>query len=352
VKASLRNRVKRLFEELVAAEKEVDCVAIASSAPDPNFLYFLGLSTGVFENSVLLLSPHSLQAVVPRLELNAVPRGVEAFSFSSPEEKKSVTKKILGQFNAVGFDFKSISHENYLLLRSNCKKMVDVSKELALTRAVKEAIEVKAMRAAARLTDKVIAGVIGGLREGVSEQEAAAEIVFCFAEKSASPAFESICAFGRNSAVPHHLPSKKQLKKGEIVLIDAGARLNGYCADLTRTIVFGRRPSFAQYSLLEVVRQAREIVVDKIRPGVQASELHCAVSEFFGSRGFAGGLIHSLGHSIGLQVHDGLRIHAKSDFVLREGMVFALEPALYFPRIGGVRLEEDVLVTRKGCRVL
>lgn len=348
----MQSRVRRLFRELAACGKDVDCVAIASSAPDPNFLYFLDLPDAVFENSLLFVSPDEVRAIVPRLELSAVPNGVKAIAFSSLDEKKAFAKKFLKEFKRVGYDDKGISHANYLLLSQCTKKLVGISKQLALTRAVKEAGEVKAIAEAVCLTKKAICGAFNGLREGVSEEHAAAEIAVCFAEHNASPAFHTICAFGEKSAVPHHVVSSRRLRKGDFALIDAGARLRGYCGDLTRTIVFGREPSFAQHAMLEAVGEAQKIAFKKIRPGAFASEVHCAVSEFFDSQGFAGRFIHSAGHSIGLEVHDGLRLYARADFVLREGMVFAVEPALYVPKKGGVRLEEDVVVTKNGCLVL
>jgi len=348
----LQGRAKRLFRELAASGKDVDCVAIASSAPDPNFLYFLDLPTAVFENSLLFVSRNSVDAIVPRLELSAVPAGVDAVAYSSLDEKQLLAKKFLKKFKRVGYDDRGISHANYLLLQQCNHKLKGVSRELAFTRAVKEPGEVKALAAAARLTKKAVGGAVAGLREGVSEEEVAAEVSVCFAELNASPAFDTICAFGEKTAVPHHVVSTRRLRKGDLALIDAGARLRGYCADLTETLVFGREPSFAQQSMLDAVGEAMEMALKKIRSGVQASEVHNAVSEFFDSRGFAGRFIHSLGHSIGLQVHDGLRVYGKADFALREGMVFAIEPALYVPKTGGVRLEKDVLVTRNGCRVL
>ncbi|MEW5955886.1 MAG: Xaa-Pro peptidase family protein [Candidatus Micrarchaeota archaeon] len=349
---ALQGRVKRLFKELAAAGKHVDCVAIASSAPDPNFLCLAGLSQGVFEHSLLVASQSGLQAVVPRLELPSVPSGVEAFAYSSTAEKRALAKQLLKGFGRVGCDEKTISHANYLLLSRCSKKLVGVSRELALTRGVKEPREVKAISAAARLTRKAIGAALDELQEGDSEQELAARIAVAFAEENAAPAFDSICAFGGNTAVPHHVVSRKSARRGDFVLVDAGARLAGYCADLTRTIVLGREPSAAQASMLEAVEGALQAALRRLRPGVRASKVHAAASQLIDSSGFKGRFIHSAGHSIGLSVHDGLRLSAKADFALREGMVFAVEPAVYVPKIGGVRLEEDVLVTKAGCRVL
>ncbi|OIO22280.1 hypothetical protein AUJ65_06565 [Candidatus Micrarchaeota archaeon CG1_02_51_15] len=347
----MRNRVNRLFRSIAASGKDVDCVAIASSIPEPNFMWLAGLSAGLFEESLLIASSDGLHAIVPRLELSAVPKGIEVQCFSSMQEKTELAQKLLKN-RVIGFDEKKISHSNYLILKRCCNKLQGVSDELAYARAVKEPSEVVRIAAAAKLTRNSISLALNGLRENVLESSVATEIAAAFAKRGASQAFDSICAFGRNSSVPHRRTASARLKKGQLVLVDAGAKLSGYCGDITRTRVFGARPSFTQQAMLDTVADAQRIAFAAIKPGVRASDVHNAVSNYIDSQGFKGCFVHSTGHALGLEVHDGLRVSSKSNFAFEKGMVFTVEPGVYVPKIGGVRIEDDIVVTANGCKLL
>ena len=168
---------------------------------------------------------------------------------------------------------------------------------------------------------------------------------------ASGPSFQTIVAFGKHSAEPHYAPQNARLKKNKLVLCDYGARYNRYCSDITRTVVFGKADKKIK-DIYETVRKASEIGLKRVRVGAKASDVHNAVEDYIDSTKYKGRFIHSTGHSIGLNVHDGASISKKSNVILEEGMAFTIEPGIYLPTIGGVRIEDDVIVRQNRPEIL
>jgi Xaa-Pro aminopeptidase len=164
-------------------------------------------------------------------------------------------------------------------------------------------------------------------------------------------AFETIIAFGENAAEPHHAPTARPLGRGEVVKVDFGALLDGYHTDTTRTIAFGD-PDPRLVEIHALVRRAQQAGLDAARAGARAGDLDATVREVIGAAGHAEHYPHSLGHGVGLQVHEGPMLRAGSDAVVPEGAVVTVEPGVYVPGLGGVRIEDMVEVTAEGCHLL
>jgi len=219
-------------------------------------------------------------------------------------------------------------------------------------RKIKSPWELKQIEHALKIQEKVFLQVVRLLRPGIREFEAAAELrhrmVLAGADEQA---FECMVQFGSNASLPHGRPTDRILKEGNIVLIDWGCKYAGYHADLTRTFFVGSIPARLR-KIHEIVAQAQAAAVARVGPGVPFSEVDKAARDVIRKAGYGKQFMHSTGHGIGLRIHEapGLSFAAKGN--LEPGMVVTVEPGIYLPGVGGVRLEDDVLVTAKGHRVL
>jgi Xaa-Pro aminopeptidase len=219
-------------------------------------------------------------------------------------------------------------------------------------RAVKDRGELIRMREAAELIDQVYWRALRWIKPGISELELAGRMELAMKQLGASgPSFETIVASGERSAWAHARPTSKQLKKSELVVLDHGAILRGYCSDLTRTVFLGRAPQKVR-RLYGAVLEAQQAAKQAIRPGVTAEEVDAAARGALRREGFAEYFSHSTGHGLGLEVHEMPRLGSGEKFVLQEGMVVTVEPGVYVEGLGGIRIEDDVVVTAGGSKDL
>jgi Xaa-Pro aminopeptidase len=224
------------------------------------------------------------------------------------------------------------------------------------SRLIKDAAEVACLRdAAARLTAVAAAAFEAG-RAGLRERELAGVIESAIRDAGFERvAFDTIVASGPHSALPHHRAGDRLLAEGDLVVLDFGGVLDGYCSDLTRTVSIGP-PSSEARRLYAAVSDAQQAALAAIRPGVETTAVDEAARHVLEERGFGDAFGHGTGHGLGLDIHEEPRItRPRSDVVpvpLATGMVFTVEPGAYVPGFGGVRIEDDVLVTEEGCEVL
>jgi Xaa-Pro aminopeptidase len=225
-------------------------------------------------------------------------------------------------------------------------------------RIQKDAYEQQTLREAARRLVSVAQAVLGLVAEGRKETDLAADIDFALRRSGFErPAFETIVASGPTSAFPHARPGDRRLAPGDLVMLDFGGVYDGYCVDLTRTVSLGPADS-GQKRLHDAVARAHSAALAATRPGVRASEVDAAARDTLTRLGLGEAFGHSTGHGLGLEVHEEPRIAKRradapdQDLILKPGMVFTVEPGAYVPGTGGVRIEDDVLVTESGCEVL
>ena len=237
-----------------------------------------------------------------------------------------------------------------------CPVLVATERLVEGSRLIKDAAEVAIFREAGRRLASVALDVTGFAREGRTELEVAADIDAALRRRGFErPAFETIVASGPNSARPHARPGPRVLQEGDWVVLDFGGVYDGYCVDLSRTVQIGPvRPDFRR--MLDAVSEAQAAVIAATRPGVAASQLDAIAREVLGRHGLADAFGHGTGHGLGLEVHEepriGRPVAGRPDAPLAPGMVFTVEPGAYVEGTGGVRIEDDVLVTDKGCDVL
>ena len=223
-------------------------------------------------------------------------------------------------------------------------------------RLVKDASEVPTLRDAAARLSSVAEKAFQSVRPGVTEREVAAAIEMALrAAGYERPAFDTIVASGPNAALPHYRAGIRILKPGDLVVLDFGGVLDGYCSDLTRTVSVGA-PTPDALRLHAAVRDAQRAAIEAVKPGVSATSVDAAARGVLESRGLGEAFGHGTGHGLGLDIHEEPRVgpprsHSAS-VQLEPGMVFTIEPGAYLPGMGGVRIEDDVLVTGDGCEVL
>jgi Xaa-Pro aminopeptidase len=216
-------------------------------------------------------------------------------------------------------------------------------------RAVKDAGELACMRDAGHLISGVFCKVLALIRPGISELDLAAEIEYRIKQRGGSgPSFETIAASGPRSAWAHARPTSKRLGKSELVVLDQGAILRGYCSDMTRTVFLGRAPARIR-RMYQAVLQAQEAAKQAIRPGIRAADVDRAARQTLKRFGLARYFTHSTGHGLGIEVHEMPRLGKGEETVLQEGMVVTVEPGVYLEGLGGIRIEDDVVVTAQGA---
>ncbi|HUJ32608.1 MAG TPA: Xaa-Pro peptidase family protein [Candidatus Acidoferrum sp.] len=216
-------------------------------------------------------------------------------------------------------------------------------------RAIKDSGELSLMRGAAELISKVFCDSVRTIKPGVTELDVAAEIEYRMKGLGASgPSFETIVASGARSAWAHACPTSKLLRKNDLVVLDQGAILRAYCSDMTRTVFLGRASAEVR-RMYRAVLQAQEAAKSAIRPGVLAQAVDAAARQVLKKSGLARIFTHSTGHGLGLEVHEAPRLGRGDQTVLEEGMVVTVEPGVYVEGFGGIRIEDDVVVTSKGA---
>lgn len=231
-------------------------------------------------------------------------------------------------------------------------KWVSAPNAVESLRAVKDAAELNTIAEAAELVSRVFHSTVRLVRPGITELELSAEIEFAMKKRGATgPSFETIVASGARSAWAHARPSAKPLRKNELVVLDQGAILRGYCSDLTRTVFVGRSSPRVR-RMYSAVLEAQQAAREAIRPGVQAGAVDAAARRVLGRYGLAGKFTHSTGHGLGLEVHEMPRLGHGEKTVLQQGMVLTVEPGVYVEGFGGIRIEDDIVVTSKGSRDL
>lgn len=216
-------------------------------------------------------------------------------------------------------------------------------------RAVKSPEEVAAIQAAAALAQEALAEILPGVRVGQTEREIAAALESALRRRGSEwHPFPTIVASGPRSALPHARTSARALAAGEWLLLDFGAEVDGYCADLTRTVIVGARADDKQLAVYELVRSAQHRALTGIRAGMTGREADALARDVIAARGFGESFGHSLGHGLGLEVHEAPRLAPTAETPLPAGAVVTVEPGVYLPGWGGVRLEDDVYLSAGG----
>ena len=347
-------RLGRLRDELAAAD--VDAAVISEPA---NVRWLTGF-TGSNGTVVVLGSGEALLVTDSRYAEQA-PAQIAAAGASDEVEvvvARTAAPAVAGRLDRVS----RLGLEDSVAWREQIRwsKAVDAenSETVPLTecveglRAVKDPAELARMQAAATIAGEALAATEPMLRPGVAEVQVQQALDDAIRAAGASgPAYDTIVASGPNSALPHARPSERRLQVGDLVVIDVGAEVDGYRSDMTRSFVLGD-PGEQAEAMLEVVGRSQSAGVAAVRPGVEASEIDGACRSVIDEAGMGEAFVHGSGHGVGLDVHELPRVVSGSTAVLEPGNVLTVEPGVYFPGVGGARVEDLLVVTDDGCRPL
>ncbi len=361
VQTGALGRLRRVFDGF-----DADSILIYNTGiVDSNFLYLTGFTSGIFERTALIAEPDGMTLITEALEYDTAveqkPRSMDVVKVSGQDSlNAAIGKKLNGKVVGVNYEALPYAQFNRLKKHSGAKSFVDASAALAAARLIKEPDEIERIRKAVSIVKRSFAGISESFRAGMTELELAAEFDHLMRMHGASgPSFDTIVAFGRNDALPHHAPDSTRLKPNEFLLIDAGARHQRYCSDLTRTFIFRpdeRSQRFRRMNdMIEVAKMAQRKALEAMKPGVDGRRIHAIAERIIDNASggaYKGRFIHSLGHSIGIDVHDGAGLSPRYSNMLQPGMVMSDEPGIYITGFGGVRFEDDVLVEKDGARFM
>ncbi len=255
----------------------------------------------------------------------------------------------------VGFESTSLTFSFHQSLSEKLTeeiKLIPLEDEIKNLRAVKDVRELALLRDAIDISSKAFVKVTEGMREGLLEREAAFDMEVLMKKDGAEAlGFDIIIASGKRSALPHGKASSKRIEKGDFILIDFGSGFMGYHSDQTRTLVCGKASS-EQEKIYRIVKEAHDKAIEKVRPGIPIHEVDDAARNHIRDSGYGEYFGHGTGHGIGLAVHEDPPVNKENKDLLQEGMVFTVEPGIYIPDWGGVRIEDMVLVTSQGAEIL
>jgi len=345
----LSDRIKSLKN--LFASKNLDGYIVAN---EKNILYFTGFSGGL-----KLLIPQEGENILfvyavnyEAAKENAKNARVELIKMGEDSNRKITDEINRLKLRHIGFD--ALQASTYLKLKEHLKEMeLETADEIVWSlRKVKDENELAFVKRSAELTSRGMKKASEIIEAGITEREVAAEIEYEMRRRgSDGVAFDTIVSSGPNSAFPHGGRGDRKIEEGDLVVIDIGAKYQGYCADLTRTLIIGK-PSPKQIEIYETVRKAQELAINQIRAGIEAKKADNVAREYIEKMGYGEYFVHNIGHGVGLDIHEPPTLEPLSRDVLSFSNVVTVEPGIYIPKFGGVRIEDTVLVLKDEAKRL
>jgi len=345
----LERRLAKLREQIAA--RELDGLLVLG----PENRRYLSGFTG--SSGALLITQEQAFLVTDFRYVEQARAEAPGFSVVQHTDRMStcIAQMAAGVIKRLGFESNFMTYHQFEAFSKAIEaEMIPVSGVVEALRMVKDPDEVRAISEAARIADEAFSEILGIIKPGVTEKRVALELEYLIRMAGSSGvAFESICVSGVRSSMPHGTPSDKPIESGDLVTLDFGAVIDGYRSDMTRTVIVGE-PSEEQKKLYELVLDAQTRALSSVAPGKKCKEVDEVARRIINEAGHAEHFGHGLGHGVGLAVHEEPRLSpsAEDTSVLEPGMVVTVEPGVYVPGKGGVRIEDLVLVTETGHSVL
>jgi Xaa-Pro dipeptidase len=355
----IEKRLQRLHQQQAA--HGLDYVALM---PGANLRYLTGLNLYLFERPIVFFFPREGRpaAIVPTLEVPRVeadlPFEAELFVYSDEEGHQPAFERACRALNLPGkrlgvefLNMRVLELKQLEKYAPGCQTL-DAGGVLSQLRMTKGAEEIEYMRQAIRITEQALQQVADFIQPDRTDSETVAELKIAFLRAGAEGmSFEPIVGVGPDSASSHVVPSGRVIEPGDLIVIDCGVTYQGYIADITRTFAVG--PVAPQWErVYEIVKEANAAGRAAVRPGVPAQEVDRAARQVIAQAGYGEYFVHRTGHGLGLEVHEPPYIVEGNEELLQAGMTFTVEPGIYLPGQGGVRIEDDVLVTSQGAETL
>ena len=312
------------------------------------------LGLAVFQNEEPFL-------ICPAMEINEAKRSgwiYEIIGYSDIDQPWDMVHKAVlkrgSNHKKIAIEKEHMNVERFEILNELFQQttFVSVEEKLQKLRMVKSDKELSILRQACELADFAIEVGFEVIKEGKSELEIFAAIEFALKKKGVKEmSFSTMVLTGVNAAAPHGKPGLTKIQKGDLVLIDLGVVVDGYCSDITRTIAYGKINE-KQLDIYNTVKKAQLAALNAVKPGITCSEIDLTARQIISDAGYGDFFPHRLGHGLGISIHEYPSITEKNHLLLEEGMVFTIEPGIYIPNVAGVRIEDDLAVTAKGCEIL
>lgn len=351
----MKNRILKVKEKI----KDTNDAVLVSSIP--NIIYLTGFSGFskdereaylliTKDKEYLLTDGRYIEAVkkIPNFKIIETPPTVSLYESTKELIKKNRITKVAIEENNL-----TILEHKRLFEHSNDSDHCIVS----AIRLIKDSDEIKNIKEACKLADRAIKHIISKIKIGITEKELASTIEFFIRKQGSDISFKPVVAFAQNSAIPHHEASDRKLKKGEIVLVDLGAKINNYCSDITRVFFMGKATN-EQKIIYETALSAQKKSIEDLYNKlvyytceIPAKDIDLIARKYIISKGFPS-IPHGLGHGVGIEIHESPRLSPKSADILKPGMVFTIEPGIYLKEVGGVRIEDVIALTEKGVEIL
>jgi Xaa-Pro aminopeptidase len=354
----VRSRLARLCDRL--GEEGLEGLVVTSLV---NVRYLTGFTGSAAilavarDAAVICTDGRYRTQVVEELERAGVAEHIEAFVGRPDDQRARLAEwaAALGAGARLGLEAEHASHLRYQQLAELLapREAVATVGLVEALRVVKDPGEQDRIARAAAIADEALARVRPLLARGPTEAELALELDAAMRRLGAEDrAFETIVAAGPNAAKPHHRPGPRRIERGDVVVVDFGACFDGYRSDMTRTFVVGGRTDPELERILELVASSQQAGVDAVAPGAPAATVDGACRDQIAAAGYGEAFDHGTGHGVGLEVHEAPVVGPRTDERLREGMVVTVEPGVYLPGRGGVRIEDTLVVTEEGARVV
>ena len=332
-----------------------DCLAVV---PGPNLYYITSKKFHLSERPVVLfIEEDNLTFILPELEnQKLVGLGVNSLTYSDvsgPQQAFDIFFENK-QFEKIGIESRIMRHLELNLIDRQGSVIVDSMFMFAKLRTKKSNDEIKLIEKAVSIAEKSLNSIINTLNTGISEKDFASQLVMELLKNGSESElpFSPIVASGTNGANPHHFPTDKIIGDNELVIIDWGANCQGYFSDITRTFATGKNIDSKLLDAFESVKLANSAARAESAHGVTAGDVDLAARSIIDQRGFGDYFIHRTGHGLGLEIHEEPNIKQNEGFVLTKGNIYTIEPGIYIPELGGIRIEDDVLIESSGARSL
>ncbi|WP_108671278.1 M24 family metallopeptidase [Peribacillus acanthi] len=341
-------------------EKEIDVAFVTST---DNVFYLSGFHSNPHERLLGLMTFQEGESILicPKMEIEEARHAgwnEEIIGYTDIEDPwefiQAAVKKRGFTIRQAAIEKEHMNVERYEKLQAtfSSPQLFSVEEVLRELRMVKSEDEMKLIREACKLADFAIEVGVSEIKEGKTEMDILAAIEFELKKKGVNQmAFSTMVLTGANAASPHGTPGQTKIQKGDLVLFDLGVVYNGYCSDITRTVAF-HDISEKQHEIYNTVLKAELAAVAATKPGKTAAEIDLTARNIIREAGYGEYFPHRLGHGLGISVHEYPSMTETNELVMKEGMVFTIEPGIYVPSVAGVRIEDDVLVTKDGCEIL
>lgn len=324
----------------------------------PNQYMFVTSSANIFyltkiqmDSVCLLLSKDKLIIFAPKLAVSQL-KNIYGFQNVIPTENlKKEILKFLPQNVELLVDSQYIPFKTYNVL-SKVVNDIKFTKLVTNLRMIKDEEEIKNITTASYITNKIINQAIQYLKPDVTEIDVKHLILKLMLEYNVEPSFDPIVAFDENTSYPHHVSATKKFTRNSLVLIDVGCKYKGYCCDITRMFNIENLKDKKIQNLYSKLKLLQKKLIMLCKPGVRVKYIDMYARKFFKKLGFVDNYLHSTGHGLGVEIHEPPRVSIKDATVLKPGMVITIEPGVYFEKKFGLRIEDDILITNEGYKVL